>query len=270
MDYPFKIPPFGNWNVADSAMEGVMQNNSPKESTKEEFKTKELVGILEFKTKERKMVFMLPVEFGNHIYTAAFPDPILLYLSISHKQFQLSEQIKLELFEKNSMNSQRNMKMFNAVVNQTNDIYNTYLQSRVCSIIMLHSSIEAFVNSVIPESIQYPWTTKKGTKLLSKQEIDKEIKFKDKLVKVLQFITGINLENNHKDLTGDILAFYQIRNDFVHLKSYMENTFKASHTTVFNNMLNMDIEKYQKIAHEFMNLIKPNYITKKENGSEST
>jgi len=30
MDYAFKIPPFGNWNVADRAMENVNQNTSPK------------------------------------------------------------------------------------------------------------------------------------------------------------------------------------------------------------------------------------------------
>jgi len=129
---------------------------------------------------------------------------------------------------------------------------------------MLHCSIEAFVNSVIPENIQYPWRTKKGTRMLGKRDINKKIIFKDKLVKVLKFVTGIDLENNYKDLTDNILDFYQVRNDFAHLKSYMENTFKPSHTTVFNNMLNMDIEKYQEVAHKFMNLIKPNYITKRE------
>ena len=267
MNYPFKIPPFGNWNVADSAMKDVEENASNREPNQNEFKSKELVGVLEYETKERKMVFMLPIEFGDNIYTAAFPDPILLYLSISHKQYQVSEQIKAELFEKNSMNSEGKMRMFNSTVNSTNDIYNTYLQSRVCSIIMLHSSIEAFVNSVIPENIQYPYTTRKGTRILNKQEVDKKVIFKDKLIKVLKFVTGIDLETIHTDLIDDILSFYKVRNDFVHLKSYMENTFKPSHTTVFNDMLNMDIEKYQKVAHKFMNLIKPNYITKKENGS---
>lgn len=268
MDYPFKIPLFGNWNVADSAMDSVKQNASLKEFQKEEFKAKELVGVLEYETKERKMVFLLPVEFENQIYTAAFPDPILLYLSISHKQFQISEHIKSELFKKASLNSQGDVKILNSVANQTNDIYNTYLQSRVCSIIMLHCSIEAFVNSIIPENIQYPWVTKKGIQILDKQGIDKKVIFKDKLIKILKFITGVDLENNHKDLTDDILDFYQVRNDFVHLKSYMENTFKASYTSVFNNMLNMDVEKHQKNAHEFMNLIKPNYITKIKNESE--
>lgn len=267
MDNLFKIPPFGNWNVADSAMEGIKQNASTKASENNEFKAEELVAVLEYETKERKMVFMLPIEFENNIYTAAFPDPILLYLSISHKQLQLSEQIKIELFEKESMNSKGNMKMFNSIVNDTNDVYNTYLQSRVCSIIMLHSSIEAFVNFVIPENVQYPWVTKNGTRILNKQEIDKKIIFREKLINVLKFVTGIDLENNHKDLTDDILDFYQIRNDFVHLKSYMENTFKASHTKVFNNMLNMDIKKYQAVAHEFMNLLKPNYIMKKPSKS---
>ncbi len=267
MNYPFKIPPFGNWNVADSAMNDVKENTSNKQPEKDKFKSKELVGILEYATKERKMVFMLPIHFGDNIYTAAFPDPILLYLSISHKQHQVSEQIMTELFEENSINSLRNMRIFNSTVDNTNDIYNEYLQSRVCSIIMLHSSIEAFVNSVIPENIKYPWITKKGTRTLDKREIDKMIIFKDKLIKVLKFVTGIDLENNHTDLTDDILNLYKVRNDFVHLKSYMDNSFKPSHSEVFNDMLNMNIEKYQKVVHKFMNLIKPNYITKIENGS---
>lgn len=262
MNNQIRIPPFGNWGVADSAMKAVTENTSSKEPAKNEYKSKELISVLQYETNERRMVFMLPIEFGENIYTAAFPDPVLLYLSISQKQFQISEQIKSELFEIKSMKSGGNIRMFNSTVNNTNDVYNTYLQSRVCSIIMLHSSIEAFVNSVIPENIQYSWTTKKGTRVLNKREIDKKIIFKDKLIKVLAFVTGIDLENNHKDLTDGILDFYKVRNDFVHLKSYMENGFKPSHTTVFNDMLNMDIEKYQEVAYKFMNLIKPNYIVK--------
>lgn len=260
MNYPFKIPPFGNWDVANTAMKDVEENISNTEPDKSEYKSQELVGILHYETEERKMVFMLPIEFDDNIYTSAFPDPILLYLSISHKHYEISEQVKSKLFKKSSMSSGSNMRMFNSAVNSTNDIYNTYLQSRVCSIVMLHSSIEAFVNLIIPENVRYSWITRKGTRILNKQEINKKLIFKDKLIHVLKHVTGIDLENSHKDLTDEILNFYKVRNDFIHLKSNMENSFKPSHTTVFNNMLNMEIEKYQNVAHEFMNLIKPNYI----------
>jgi len=261
MIYPFKIPPFGNWNVADEAMEGVVNNTATSEERDDEdFKQQELVGILGYETGERKMVFMLPVEYNDTIFNAAFPDPILLYLQISHNQYIFSEKIKSDFFENNSMRSNGKIRMFNSVVNNTNEIYNLYLQSRVCAIILLHSSIEAFVNFVIPDDIQYNWITNNKTKILGKIEIDKKLKFKDKLTDVISFSTGIDLKNNYKEMLDDILEFYQVRNDFVHLKSYMENTFKASHTTVFNKMLNMDLAKYQKVAHEFMNLIKPNYI----------
>ena len=266
MNYPFKIPPFGNWTVAEQAMETVINDAAiSNERDDESFNQQELVGVLKYETGEQKMVFMLPVEYCNNIYNAAFPDPILLYLSISHNQYLLSEKIKLDFFKENSMGATGRMRMFNSVVNSTNETYNLYLQSRVCAIIMLHSSIEAFVNYAIPDNIQYPWTTQKGTKNLNKREIDKNLKFKDKLIDVVSFAYNIDLKNNHSNLTAEILNFYQVRNDFVHLKSYMENSFKASHTTVFNNMLNMDLVKYYRVAHEFMNLIKPNYISPIEN-----
>lgn len=262
MNYPFKIPPFGNWSVAEQAMETVRNNAATNDKTDDaKFSQQELVGVLEYETGEKKMVFMLPVEYNGNIYNAAFPDPILLYLSISHNQHLLSEKIKSDFFKQNSMGSNGKIRMFNSIANNTNETYNLYLQSRVCAIIMLHSSIEAFVNYAIPDNIQYPWTTKKGTKTLNKREIDKNLKFKDKLIDVISFAYNIDLKNNHSSLTAEILTFYQVRNDFVHLKSYMENSFKASHTTVFNNMLNMDLVKYQKVAHEFMNLIKPDYIS---------
>jgi len=262
MKYPFAIPPFGNWTVADQAMEQVVADASSETQTISLDVSEERVNILQYTTGERKMVFTLPFEHNGEIFNSAFPDPVLLYLSTAHQHFDISERIKNEGFPKVALHVKGSKeRMLNSSVNSTNSLYNSYLQSRICAIIMLHSSLEAFVNAQVPDAIIFPWVDKKGTtRSLSKKEIDFQVKFKDKIGKVIPFVSGIDLVNLHRNLLDDILFFYGIRNQFIHLKTYTTDGFKPSYTKVFHQMLSLDLIKYFKVVHAFMNIVKPDYI----------
>ena len=263
MNYPFKIPPFGNWNVADSAMKDVISSSELNHDNNDDLDSHELVGVLEYGSGERKMVFMLPVQHGGHQFVAAFPDPVLLYLSITHQHFIVSEKLRKDLFAQESLDSSEPLKLLDSEVNDTNSIYNSFLQYRVSSIIMLHSSLEAFVNSMIADNIEFPLKKRDEVVYLNKRGIDRQIKFKDKLVKVMTFVSKINFEIEHQDIIKDLLHIYYLRNNFIHLKSYNNNEFESSYTSLFLKMINTDIGKYLNSFHSFVELVKPSYIIKK-------
>ena len=263
MNHPINVKPFGNWPLAESAIQQVQENTAtPEQSLGHQMNNNTHIGAVSYSTGETKMVFLIPVEYNGVKYAGMLPDPVLLYLDAAHKYFAAAERLKTEQFPKAAMSAVgSSVRMFNALVDSTNDLYNTYLQCRVSAIIMLHSSLEAFVSAMMPDDISYEWVDKYGkSRILNKRGIDYKLKFREKLEGVMSFVSGIDLRKHHNQTLLDILYFYNIRNEFIHLKTYTEDGFKPSHSEVFNKMINLDFERYFKAIRSFMECLKPGYI----------
>ena len=261
MKFPFRIPPFGNWTVSEPGVAQVENDTNDDPIVARMMRNKEQMRINKYSTGEVKAVFSIPVKSGKEMFHAAFPDPILLYLSTAHKQFEVAEFIRTDLFPKEAMTSVGGEdRAFNSHVDSTNDTYNSFIQSRVCAIIMLHATVEAFVNDLVPDDISFPYTDRSGNqRLLTKPEV-LWLGFSEKVKNVILHISNSDLITLHADTVDKIVFIAQVRNDFIHLKQETIDGFKSTYTEIFHEMLKMDLSKYLDAVHDFINLLKPGYI----------
>ena len=229
------IQPFPNFRITDEAFENDVKGDLGVENAKKsKIPNDILVTVNEYKNGERRVNFVVPDKKNGKTFLAVFPDPIQLYYFQAINQFKISEELRDEHF----INASRKIKgkegyFLNSDSDKTHPLYNNYLQSRLGSIIMLTCSVEAFVNSTIPENIKY--ISEKG-EYLDKFGIQRWLSLKEKIEKVIPIITNIDFMYTHRDLINKINALNQVRNEFVHLKNYNASPFSDDYHKLFKNM----------------------------------
>ncbi|MEZ4921138.1 MAG: hypothetical protein R2792_18705 [Saprospiraceae bacterium] len=184
-----RIVPFPNFKITEEAFKRDVQGNAatPKKNEKANKnragKSDVLVAVNEYQNGERRVNFAVPVIKTDKTFWAVFPDPIQLYLSQAINQYNIAEHIRKEKFVEASLKVKESEIYFlNSNSDNTSDLYNLYLQYRIGAIIMLVCSLEAFVNSLIPEGFIY--TNKKGIEL-DKYETQKIVSLKEKVTYVI-------------------------------------------------------------------------------------
>jgi hypothetical protein len=87
----------------------------------------------------------IPIIEDNQFFASFFPDPMQLYFSLAHSNYQFSIETRESIvFQKNQKRE--------APLNFVNEyLYNWHLQYKISTIIFLHSTIEAFVNYIMPD-----------------------------------------------------------------------------------------------------------------------
>lgn len=259
-----RIVPFPNFKITDEAFQrDVKGNTAPpvknqKANNNHAVESDVLVTVNEYRNGERRVNFAVPVIKTDKIFWAVFPDPIQLYLSQAIDQYNISEHIRKEEFVEASLEVKESEIYFlNSNSDNTSDVYNLYLQYRIGAIIMLVCSLEAFVNSLIPEGFTY--LNSKGVEL-DKSETQWKVSLKEKVTDVIPQITSINIKDDHPRLLTRINQLNKTRNEFVHLKNYGSNSFSNDYHKLFRDMQKFDIEKHIIAIKEYMNLIKPDFI----------
>lgn len=191
-------------------------------------------------------------------YLAIFPDPIQLYFSQAITQFNIAESIRREKFTEESMKVVDEETYFlDSDSDKTNELFNIYLQYRIGAIIMLVCSVEAFVNSLIPEG--YSYTNEKG-EILDKLNVQKKLSLKEKIENVIPAITSIDVCTNHQVLKNRLIQLNKVRNEFVHLKNYDSSPFSRAYHKLFKDMLHFDIAKHIEAVKDYMNLLKKDFL----------
>jgi hypothetical protein len=135
-----------------------------------------------------------------------------------------------------------------ADVDETHECYNEYFKQRLTAIIMLCTSVEAFINQCIPNS--YPNRTK----------IERYGKFEEKLTKHLP--ESLNLHgfwDARIDIKDAVMGLYELRNDIIHLKTQSQEDF-AAYYAVVKHLAEYDIPKGLDYVASFMNAIRSDFI----------
>jgi hypothetical protein len=133
----------------------------------------------------------------------------------------------------------------------------TYLELTSSYLILLMNSVEAFVNQELPNNIKTTVTRNGVEKVLSKNEIELQLRLEDKII-----LLANNLKKSgykQKVFWADFRKIKKLRDNLVHLKT-KGSIDVGRHTTLFTDLFDLDISKSKTCIVDFMNYFIPNYI----------
>jgi len=131
---------------------------------------------------------------------------------------------------------------------------------------MLVSSIEAFLNHILPNDFVYKTIRKNKEIKFNKIEIESpKISFREKLTKVIpQYLSTIDLSPNLELENISILDLYKNRKNLIHLKTNADDDLTAYFDEI-DKMLEFDLNETIENIVSFMNKVKPEFIEFEKN-----
>lgn len=250
-----KIPPYPNFIITEETLN---KSNVPivRKNTAEGL-SKQLIMIIPFNENEKRVVRTRAIKHNGNTFISALANPIHLFVTLGIEHFDLSEEIKFLKFPKCGKQLGDDIFLLPIEENGTHQCHNDYIKYRSSSIIMLVSSIEAFINHTLPNDFIYKTEKKNYTKI----EIEgPRIFFINKLEKVIpQYLNQEDFWDSHMEIKTEILKLYNIRKNLIHLKTNAEDDFNA-YFNVIDEMLELNIGNCIDCVINFMNLVKPNFI----------
>jgi hypothetical protein len=261
-----KVDPFGVFKVTqevlDTIEKNVASNINPKKATKEiiqnikKTKSGTFFGI---SPETGEMFTFVPIVEKDELFAANFPDPIQLYFSLAFENYQYANRTRASITFQSGQSGSLNF------VNS--HLYNWHIKYKISTIIFLHSTIEAFINYLMPEDFIYKQDLlgKKSDKFTrtkteySKEQTERFIQFKEKLNQVIPQLTQISFFDSHKKTYDKLLNLNTYRNDLIHLRSTRSQN-KQHFQKVFDEVINVDLKQYVEAVIDFINVIKPNHI----------
>lgn len=124
-------------------------------------------------------------------------------------------------------------------------------------IICLFTSIECFLNSIIPDRFEYKIVNDKKTEICNKSQIQYSISFHEKLTKVIPIALGKNFFAKETPATSRIHNLRDLRNDIIHIKS--DNGAK-SHIEILKRLLEFKYDETFITVFKLFNFYAENYI----------
>lgn len=125
------------------------------------------------------------------------------------------------------------------------------------SIIMLFTSLECFVNDIIPDSYTYVVSDTKRTEIYNKTQIQEFIPFMEKLKKVLPDALGKDFFAKQTTATSHIHNLKDLRNAIVHTKS--DPTGK-NHAEILRKLLNFKYDQTFKAISTYFNFYREGFV----------
>ncbi|MEO8515508.1 MAG: hypothetical protein ABI426_02125 [Flavobacterium sp.] len=185
--------------------------------------------------------------------TAVIPIPDLTLVYYDSAYNQNRERIDVETKLLNKLTSKNDKFGEDA----TNEIYHYYGNASGC-IIFLFTSLESFINNILPDNKSYTLVTDRNTSFYNKKQIQRHISFDDKLKKVLpELLNGANFFINPTILTQHITNLKKLRDELIHTKS--DISFENQEDLI-KRLLQFKYDETFKAVAKFMNFYKPNYV----------
>jgi hypothetical protein len=124
-------------------------------------------------------------------------------------------------------------------------------------IISLFTSIECFINDIIPEEFEYKIESNKKTEIYTKSQIQYSISFNDKLTKVLPQALGINFFAKPNPTNVHIHNLRDLRNEIIHTKS---DKTGRNHVEILKKLLNFNYDETFKATFKLLNFYREGFI----------
>ncbi|HTF03516.1 MAG TPA: hypothetical protein VK826_05795 [Bacteroidia bacterium] len=186
----------------------------------------------------------------SKVFTFPEPNPICIYYKSANEHLQRSYAIKNKIYSEEQH--------FDHNYHYENFI--EYFQETSEGVILLSTTIEGFVNQLLPENVEIEINNVKKKKG-DLEWLGPTTKIRD----VVEKLTGIDFQKSNPKEYADISLLLDLRNDLIHLKK----TSKANITNyqlLFKRLVELDHVAVSDGVFRFINTIIPNYLIE-EDGS---
>jgi len=191
--------------------------------------------------------FIHKVNGKNYIFPV--PDPTLIYFHSAQINIQRIKEFKTTLLVKLDFNE-------SADESGLNEMYNFFGYTSGF-VIFLFTSIESFINQLIPDDYVFEKVTTRKTEQYNKSQIQENIDFKTKVVEVLPDITKKNFFKNQTPTNQMIWNLKEFRDSIVHTK---HETNVLRYDNLIKKSLAFEYDKTLEAVTKFMNFYTPDYI----------
>lgn len=185
---------------------------------------------------------------GNYV-TIALPDFTLVYFDFAYNLNIERRELQKTLLKKLSQTE-------TLKEDRSKELYNYYGTATSC-IINLFTSVESFVNHLLPDDKEYIVKKTSRTEIYNKEQIQEQIPFMDKLKNVLPQFYDKNFFKNPTASTAHLENLKNLRNSLIHTKS---DTTYGVHIETFKKLLNFKYNETLEAVVKLFNFYKENYI----------
>lgn len=200
-------------------------------------------------TLDEKILAFIYNNNGKHI-TIPLPDFTLVYYDFAYKLNIERKNLSKQLFDELS-----DLSKFSEI--NGNLLYSFYGHSTSC-IINLFTSIESFINSMLPDNKEYVVKRNNRTELYNKVQIQENISFMDKLKNVLpQFYEDKNFFKNPTPTNDLIYKLKDLRDKIIHTKA---NSNGENQIELFKLLLKFKYDETFIAVKKLINFYNENYI----------
>ncbi|MDD4416604.1 MAG: hypothetical protein PHI70_07465 [Proteiniphilum sp.] len=222
--------------------------NTPKIKSKRELK--ELL-----KDDEIKFIYVSDFEsyavnkllFNKKHFLLIEPNPVTFYFSIAFDLVSQFENAKAHLKELLKLTEPNDTSL--AI------IYSAIFRLGSIGVVFSFLSIEAFMNQKLPDYQKINFKNKKVTK----DEIQRWASFDEKLTNIIPQVTNKDFCKKYSK-QGILLKDYKkTRDELIHLKQKKTDGL-ASYSKIYQDILNLDLNKLVQIIKTYINYYKPDTI----------
>ncbi len=222
----------------------------------------ELVVIVQKDDGEKITFTSRTVKYLDKIFIAPLPNPVHILLNSGIENYNYSIKT-LELLKHDCQldNEDNGIHILNIGNDNTNKNFNDLIKFKMVSVISLVTSLEAFLNQVIPNNFIYEQTKYGKTKKLNKKKIESpQVTFKEKLTDLIsQLLDQPNFSESNPKIIGLIIELYDLRREVIHLKTNSENEMGMYFKSI-GKLLDIELEKVIESTIDYMNLIRPKFV----------
>lgn len=258
-----KIKPL-EYEISENTMKSVDDVTDEKAvlDLKKEWKTKKSKTFLMINKDTSKVCYVVPTKYLKKIYGGKIPKPSSLFLGQAIEfEKQASNYLKLfpktvewTLHQNPDPNDNPNDNSIYLVQENT---YYKYLMYKISTITALISTVECFINEIIPENFTIE-NKKKET--VDKEKIERHWNLKSKLKTVVPKIKTIKDLKTYETKANRFLELSIIRNEFTHMKTKLDRKNMDPFINYFEQLINLDLKQKIEETKSLIDLIEPNRL----------
>lgn len=215
---------------------------------RKERKAKKGNTFLMFNKDTSKVCFIVLVLHEKKIYGGKIPKPSSLFLGQAIEfEKKASEYVKsfpnnveMTLHQNPDPNDNPND---NSIYLIKEEEYYKFLMYKISSITALISTVECFVNEIIPDNFT---TENKKKEIVGKEIIERHWNLKSKLKTVVPKVKEIKDLKDYEIKANKFLELSKIRNEFTHMKTKLDGKNMDPFLEYFQQLINLNLK--DKIA----------------------
>lgn len=206
--------------------------------------------------------FISTIEHNNKFYGGLIPKPESLFFAQSIEfEKKASEYLNSfpELIKEtlHSFANPKDNKPENCIFIVNDDAFNLFIMYKISSISALISTVECFINLMIPEDFTIE---NNKNRLDDKASIERYWDLKSKLKVIIPKIKQINDLNSYAKETNRFIELTKIRNEFTHIKTKLNDKNLEPFLENYTMLINLDLKQKIKETKKLLDLIEPNYF----------